>query len=91
VEKLPHVVDAVGVIGMFMGPDDGVHGGDIRLVHLVPEIWRRVYQDVVVAGADQDGDAAAAVAGFGRVAAAPIIADARYARRRSAPQDPDLH
>ncbi len=89
--ELAQIVDAVAMVGMVVRPDNRVNPVDMRRQQLVSHIGRCVDQDPRRLGLDDDRCAAACVARFGRIAIAPVAADPRDTRRRSAAKDDSLH
>ena len=87
------VVDPVGVVGVFVGVEHGVDAIDPCIEQLFAEINAGVDQDsrrffnALRPAFNKKRAAAAAVAGVGRIAIAPVIADARDAAGGTAAQN----
>src|SRR4051812_10155936 len=89
--ELTKIVDAVAMIGMVVGPDHPVDAGDVDVEQLLAKVRPRIDQDPGLVVGDEDGNPAPAVPGVGRIALAPVVADAGDAARRAAAEDGDLH
>ncbi len=95
-DQRPQVVDAVALVGVLMGQQDGVQPVDPGGQQLVAHVGRGIDQDhgrlerSRRPGADQDRAPRPAVPRLGRIPDAPVVADARNAAGRSAPQNADL-
>ena len=85
VGKLADIVDAVGLVGMGMGIDHRIDGGDIGVDqlpdHVRPGIDQHAGDAMFAHPLDQQRTAAAAVLRIARVAGAPAVADPRHAAR----------
>jgi hypothetical protein len=68
----PHVVDAVDLVGMLVGPQHGVDALDLRVQELRTQVGRGVDQDGLALVLDQDGAAPSAVARVPGVGGAPF-------------------
>jgi len=86
------VVDAMRVVGMLVRVEHGLDAIDVMAQELLAQVAASIDDDagrcaVARTSFDQQGAAAAAVPGIGRIADAPIAADARHAARRAAAHD----
>ena len=91
-EKRPQIVDAVGMVGMLMGEEDGVQFLDPGIQKLLPQVGRGIDQQAgCLAGGgrffDQQRASPPAVLRIVRVAIAPAERDPGHAHRRAAAQD----
>ena len=68
----PQIVDAMQMVGMRMGQQDGIQPRDTGVQQLLAQIGRGVDQNCPPAGFDQQRSSAATVARLGRVAPPPI-------------------
>ena len=66
-------------------------GRDLGGEQLLAQVGAAIDQQALAAAFDQDRRAGAAVARLGGIAIAPVIADARNARRRPAAEDAEFH
>src|SRR5690606_16468688 len=79
------VIDAVGMVGVFVGIENGVDAIDLGVQKLLAQVSASVdkypcgLRNSVAPGLDQQSAAAPAIAGFVGVADAPVVADARHA------------
>ena len=79
------------MVGVFMGPDDGIDVADTRVEQLQSHVGTGVDEDAKPAERYHDGSAAAQVSHIVGIALSPVVSDPRHARRRPATQDPYLH
>jgi hypothetical protein len=79
VKDLTEVVDTVAVIGMIVGPDDGIDRTDPGRQQLLAHVGAGIDQNSGIAMLDQGRTAHSSIAWLGRIASPPIIADPRHA------------
>jgi hypothetical protein len=92
-DERPQVVDAVRVVGVLVGKQDGIEASHVGVEELFAQIRRGVDQHggrpALTRALDEDGTAPAAVFRIVGIAGAPAGADAGHAARRAASQDGD--
>lgn len=87
----PQIVDAVAVIGMFMGPDHRRWTAAAFGQQLFTQIRRAVDQDTGAFVLDEDRYTTSPIARFIWITITPVPIHARYARRRARAKNSDLH
>src|SRR5215475_4241401 len=85
------LVDAMAVVGMVVGIEDGVEARDASVEELLPQVRRRVDEDSRAALLHQHGYAPPPVARIGWIAIAPVSVDQRHASGAAAAEDRHLH
>src|SRR5215471_11514382 len=85
------LVDAVAVVGMVVGIEDGVEARDAGVEELQPQVRRGVDKDDGAALLHQHGYAPPPVARIGRIAVTPVSVDQRHAAGAAAAEDRHLH
>ena len=89
--NLTEVVDAMAMVGMVVGDDHTGQIDQLGCEQLRAHVGTAIDKQVIAVALNHNRGAGAPVSRFAGIARAPVIADAWYAGRRSAAEDPDFH